>query len=49
MTNTVAHLEADACEVAMVSLIADELERKKCWSTDEISESRKKDLIRSFK
>jgi hypothetical protein len=44
MTNTVAHLEADACEVAMVSLIADELEKRNV-STDGISESRKKDLI----
>ena len=44
MTNTVAHLEADACEKAMVSLIADEFE-KKSVSTENISESRKKDLM----
>ena len=44
MTNTVAHLEADACEKAMVSLIADEFEKKNV-STENISESRKKDLI----
>ena len=44
MTNTVAHLEADACEKAMVSLIADEFEKKNV-STENISESRKKDLM----
>jgi len=44
MTNTVAHLEADACEVAMVFLIADELERKNVAS-EKISESRKEDLL----
>lgn len=44
MTNTVAHLEADACEKAMVSLIADEFEKKNV-STKNISDSRKKDLM----
>ena len=44
MTNTVAHLEADACEVAWVFLIAEELERKNV-ATERIAEFRKEDLL----
>jgi len=44
MTNTVAHLEADACEVAWVFLVAEELERKNV-ATEGIAESRKQDLL----
>ena len=48
MTNTVAHLEADACEVAMVSLIADELEKRNVAnnSNGNLSESKLDDLMK---
>lgn len=44
MTNTVAHLEADACEKVMVYLIADELE-KGGVATENISKFRKQDVL----
>jgi hypothetical protein len=44
MTNTTDHLEADACEKAMVYIIAEELEKRNVAS-GKISKSRKRDLI----
>ena len=44
MTNTIDHLEADACEAAMVYLIAEELEKRNV-SSENILESRKQDFM----
>ena len=44
MTNTVAHLESDACEKAMVFIVAEELEKRNV-NTENIKEDRKQDLI----